>query len=301
MLAGRMHTQTRNILLSTVIVLTVSCSDSPPELVETSRPKKWAEPIKVDGVPNLHKVSPDLYRSAQPTAAGMKALKKMGIRTVVNLRSFHSDRDEIDDTGLQYEHIYMKAWHPEEKEIVRFLQIVGDKARVPVLVHCQHGADRTGTMCAIYRIAVSGWSKEEAVKEMTGGGFGFHEVWENLIEYINGLDIEAIKKKAAGGQNVCHIVLCWLKEPGDSEGRDKIIETSKHFSEIPGVLSVRTGQVLPSEREIVDSSFDVAIVLWFRNKEEMSEYLVHPAHKKAVKDVLQPLVKKIVVYDFVEE
>ena len=51
-------------------------------------------------------------------------------------------------------------------------------------------------MCAIYRIAVQGWSKGEALREMQEGGFGFHGVWQNLIEYLNGLDIERIKHKA---------------------------------------------------------------------------------------------------------
>ena len=137
---------------------------------EDARPKKCAQPITQTGVSNLHKVSDDLYRSAQPTAEGMHALKKIGIQTIVNLRSFHSDRDEIADTGLAYEHIYMKAWHAEEEDVVRFLQIVTDKKRLPVLVHCQHGADRTGTGCAIYRIVIQGWSKEDALREMTEGG-----------------------------------------------------------------------------------------------------------------------------------
>jgi len=100
----------------------------------------------------------------------MRNLKKLGIRTIINLRSFHSDRDEIGETGLAYEHIYMKAWHPEDKEAVRFLQIVTDSKRTPVLVLCQHGADRIEAMIAIYRIAVQGWSKEEAIREMTEGG-----------------------------------------------------------------------------------------------------------------------------------
>jgi protein tyrosine/serine phosphatase len=126
----------------------------------------------------------------------MKNLKAMGIETIVNLRSFHSDRDEIGDTGSAYEHIYMKAWHPEEKETVRFLQIVTNPKRSPVLVHCQHGADRTGTMCALYRVAVQSWSKEEALKEMVQGGFGFHGIWEDLIQWIDRLDIEKIKKRA---------------------------------------------------------------------------------------------------------
>jgi len=161
-----------------------------------NRPAHWAKPIQVKGVPNIHKVSDTLYRSAQPSAEGMKNLKAMGIETIINLRSFHSDRDDIGDTGLAYEYIHMKAWHAEEEDAVKFLQIVTNPKRWPVLMHCQHGADRTGTMCALYRVAVQGWSKEEALKEMTQGGFGFHGIWENLIQWINGLDIETIKKRA---------------------------------------------------------------------------------------------------------
>ena len=126
----------------------------------------------------------------------MKNLKEIGIETVINLRSFNSDREEIGLTGLAYEHIYMKAWHPEEKEIVRFLQIVSNPKRSPILVHCQHGADRTGTMSAIYRIAIQGWTKKEAIREMTEGGFGFHSVWTNLPPWIDDLDINSLKKKA---------------------------------------------------------------------------------------------------------
>jgi protein tyrosine/serine phosphatase len=90
----------------------------------------------------------------------------------------------------------MKAWHPEHKEVVRFLQIVTNPKRTPVLVHCQHGADRTGTMITLYRIAVQGWTKEEALREMTEGGFGFHEIWTNLPKWIQELDIESIRKDA---------------------------------------------------------------------------------------------------------
>jgi protein tyrosine/serine phosphatase len=74
--------------------------------------------------------------------------------------------------------------------------IVTNPKRTPVLVHCQHGADRTGTMCALYRVAVQNWKKEEALREMTQGGFGFHEIWENLPVWFEKLDIKAIKKKA---------------------------------------------------------------------------------------------------------
>jgi len=181
------------ISVSTLVLLSMAYA---VETSQPNRPPHWAQPIQMKGVPNLHKVSDTLYRSAQPSAEGMRNLRAMGVETIVNLRSFHSDRHEIGDTGLAYEHIYMKAWHPEEEDAVRFLQIVANPRRDPVLVHCQHGADRTGTMCALYRVAVQGWSKEEAIEEMSQGEFGFHRLWDNLIQWINALDIERIKKRA---------------------------------------------------------------------------------------------------------
>lgn len=176
------------------IVLGCVCSIE----AQTNRPAQWAQPIDLKGVPNLYKVSDSLYRSAQPTAEGMKNLKNMGIATIVNLRSFHTDRFKIAGTGLEYEHIYMKAWHAEYEDILRFLKIVMDQKRWPILVHCQHGSDRTGTMCAMYRIVVEGWSKEDAVAEMIRGGYGFHAVFDNLPEWIKELDVEKLKKEVFG-------------------------------------------------------------------------------------------------------
>jgi len=157
---------------------------------------KWAERIELPGVPNFYKVSNDLYRGAQPTAEGVKRLEKLGIKTVINLRPFHSDRSELKGAALSYEHIRMTTWNVEDKDVMRFLKIVTDPDRAPVFVHCQHGADRTGTMCAIYRIAIQNWNKDEAIEEMTKGGFGYHSIWQNLPNYIRKIDFEEIKHKA---------------------------------------------------------------------------------------------------------
>jgi len=55
---------------------------------------KWAERIELPGLLNLHKVSDDLYRGAQPTAEGMKQLEKLGVKKVLNLRCLRSDRNK---------------------------------------------------------------------------------------------------------------------------------------------------------------------------------------------------------------
>ncbi|HEY9162371.1 MAG TPA: dual specificity protein phosphatase family protein [Desulfomonilia bacterium] len=180
------------IIILTVLISLVFTAAA----VQEQRPSKWAQPVKIDGVQNLFKVSDTLYRSEQPTAEGFKNLRKLGIKTVVNLRTFHTDSSLLKGSDLEYEHIYMKSWHAENEDAVKFLKIVTDPKKTPVLVHCQHGADRTGTMCAVYRMAVQGWSKEEALKEMTEGGFGFHEVWSNLPEWAGNLDVGKIRKEA---------------------------------------------------------------------------------------------------------
>lgn len=158
-----------------------------------ARPPEWAQPVALEGVPNLFKVTGGLYRSAQPTAAGMKNLEAIGVRTVINLRAFHTDRDEVAGTTLLNEELSVKTWHLEDEDVVRVLRTLKDPARGPYLVHCQHGADRTGTMIAMYRIVVQGWSREKAIDELVNGGYGFHPVWTNILEYLRSVDVGKIR------------------------------------------------------------------------------------------------------------
>lgn len=149
------------------------------------------------GVPNFQKVSIDLYRSAQPTAQGLRDLKILGMKTVVNLRSFHSNAQETRKAGLNYEQIRIKGWYPKEKQVIKFLRLVTNSRKTPVLLHSHHGRARTGIMCAVYRIAVQGWTQERALEEMIEGGFGFPRTRKcNAVQWINNLNIPKIKIKA---------------------------------------------------------------------------------------------------------
>ena len=132
---------------------------------------------------------------AQPTAEGLRAAEKLGVKTVIDLRAFHSDADEAVGTKLKLERISFKTWHPEDEDVIRFLKLATVRKNQPVFVHCQHGSDRTGMMVAIYRIVVQGWTKREAIEEMTQGNFGFHPVWKNLIAYIEKLNIPDLRQR----------------------------------------------------------------------------------------------------------
>jgi len=157
------------------------------------RPPEWARPIRLEGVANLNQVTGFLYRSAQPTAEGMRNLEKLGVRKVINLRAFHSDRDEVSGTRLLNEELSVKTWHIEDEDVVKVLRIVKDPASGPHLIHCQHGADRTGTMVAMYRMVVQGWPRDKAIDELVNGGYGFHSVWKNILAYLRAVDVEKIK------------------------------------------------------------------------------------------------------------
>jgi len=99
---------------------------------------------------------------------------------------------------------------------------------------------------------------------------------------------------------VHHVVICWLRDSGNEEHRRKLIEASRGFKDIPGIAELRAGRVLPGERSIVDSSFDIAVIMTFRSEQDMKNYLSHPEHEKARDEILVPLTDRIVVYDIIE-
>lgn len=169
-----------------------------------------AAALERSGLPNLHKVSDVLYRSGQPTEEGMRELRKMGVRTVISLRSSglrplippHPPVDDAalagKDAGLRFVHVPMRAWNPRYEDAVRVLRELrpDNAARQPVLIHCYHGADRTGMMIALYRIVFQNWSREAAIEEMRNGGYGHHAIWKGIATFINTVDIDKLRADA---------------------------------------------------------------------------------------------------------
>ena len=97
---------------------------------------------------------------------------------------------------------------------------------------------------------------------------------------------------------IVHVVLVWLKEPGNADHRAQVVEATRGFSTFPGVEEIRVGEPVPSQRSTVDDSFDIGLTIIFSSKEALETYLAHPEHKAAQRSILRPLVKKAVIYDF---
>jgi len=158
-----------------------------------ARPERWAEPIELEGASNLHRISPTLYRSEQPTALGMQNLEKLGVRTVINLRAFNDDDEEVEGTSLRTERIKILTWRIDDKHVIEVMRMLRKTENAPFLIHCQHGADRTGLMSAMYRMLEQGWTADDALKELIDGGYGYHSMWKNIVRYVRSVNVEKLR------------------------------------------------------------------------------------------------------------
>ena len=175
-----------------------NCSAQP--INKTSDSKKWAVPIKVQGADNFYKVSETLFRSEQPTEDGMKNIEAFGIGTVISLRSRQKDVELAKNTELNLIHVSMRAWNPKYEDAVKVMYFLNpnnpETNKKPILIHCYHGADRTGMMVALYRMVYQNWEREEALNEMLNGGNGYHSMWKDIVDFIKTVDIEQLEKTA---------------------------------------------------------------------------------------------------------
>lgn len=163
----------------------------------------WAQPIAPDQ--NLFQVTPDFYRSARLLPESVPKLQALGIKTVVSLRAFHSDEALLKQSGIRMVRIPIYTWDIDDKDVIHALRAVHEaQAQGPVLLHCLHGADRTGLISAMYRIVYQGWSREQALDELEHGGYGYHAIWKNIPNYLRHVDIDKIKRSVqmpASGPN----------------------------------------------------------------------------------------------------
>jgi len=126
-------------------------------------------------LPRFHRVNEKLYRGARPRTGGLMRLKKLGVKTVVNLRGSNEDiRSEAQHAralGLNYFNVSIgRIGRPTDTKVRQVLAILNAHENQPVFVHCNYGRDRTGLIIAIYRLANEGWTAEQAQREANRHG-----------------------------------------------------------------------------------------------------------------------------------
>ena len=133
-----------------------------------------------------------LYRSAILKPDNLKkVLDDYKIKTVVSL-SGYDDSENIarqkeenricSEMGVTVISLPMfAAKPPSERQITRWLNVLRNPYRPPILVHCTYGVVRTGMMVAIYEMEVNGKDNQQAFSEQPTFG---HDWAENLKDFL---------------------------------------------------------------------------------------------------------------------
>lgn len=129
------------------------------------------EKLSLDGVANFGRMTPRLYRGAQPTPQGFAQLRSLGIDTVVRLslgeEGSAAEKAVVESLGMHFVNLPWSSVHdPNADQIVAFLTLVREHPERTFFVHCKAGADRTGVFVALYRIVVDRWTAVRALDEM---------------------------------------------------------------------------------------------------------------------------------------
>jgi protein tyrosine phosphatase (PTP) superfamily phosphohydrolase (DUF442 family) len=144
-----------------------------------------AKPVDFTALHNVIRVSEKLYSGGVPEGElGFKALKKLGIKTVITVDGEKPDLPLARKFALRYVHIpfgYDGCPTPVANVIAKAVRDLPG----PIYMHCHHGKNRSPAGAALAQIAVDGITNEEAVKvlERAGTGKSYTGLYADVLAY----------------------------------------------------------------------------------------------------------------------
>jgi protein tyrosine/serine phosphatase len=165
-----------------------------------------AERITLKGVSNAAQVNSMLYRGGQPSIDALPGLKKLGIGVIVDFRddanSIGWEKKGVESQGMTFVSIpWSASKDPSREKVAAFFATLNDNPGKKIFVHCERGADRTGTMIALYRIAYDHWTPDQALAEMSEFHYWNH-VFPNLTRYVEAFPKTLASDPSLAGQTV---------------------------------------------------------------------------------------------------
>lgn len=183
-----------NICLALIAAITLA---SPLALAKSATDQARAN------IPRFRIIADGIYAGGNPLSKavgnqGREAIVNLGIRGVISLQG-----GDIDDTwkgkfaewrqkgespdaiaeekawfeaqGLTWFNAPLNSHEPktpaEDRDIMDALRHMALATKdAPVFLHCEHGADRTGLLVALFRVFYKGWTPEDAYKEWLANG-----------------------------------------------------------------------------------------------------------------------------------
>jgi protein tyrosine phosphatase (PTP) superfamily phosphohydrolase (DUF442 family) len=159
---------------------------------------------------NMHRVSEDVFRSRQLTGPEFKrAIKENNIRTVIRLvgvddrnrESFEAEERAVNEMGAKLVVAKLPTSRlPYRSELAAVFEAL-DNAEPPLLVHCQHGSDRTGLVSTIWLHDYLGKPLEEARGQLAFFPYG-HVSWGDASAMGQLIDMYANFAKSNPGVSI---------------------------------------------------------------------------------------------------
>ncbi|GAC74820.1 predicted protein tyrosine phosphatase [Moesziomyces antarcticus T-34] len=144
--------------------------------------------------PNYGMVEENFYRSGQPDQLNFPFLEKLGLKSVIWLAPEEPEAGFLDfcvDQNIELHHLGVlystNAWDPITEEVVlQALHLLVQPATYPVLVMCNLGRHRTGTVVGCFR-KLQRWNLSAILEEYRRfvGGQKYRILNEQFIELFD--------------------------------------------------------------------------------------------------------------------
>jgi protein tyrosine/serine phosphatase len=173
----------RNLLVLATFLLTFHM----PGLTQRTEQSQTDSSVTASDLPRFHKVHSYLWRGGAPSLAGLNELKKLGVKTIVDLRRtpglIYAERKYCALIGINYVSLPLGNSLPPLFKQQQFLHLVNaacnNPQQAPLFLHCSHGSDRTGYLTALWRVQHDHWCIAEAICEALSYGFIVHKLNPN--------------------------------------------------------------------------------------------------------------------------
>jgi len=142
-------------------------------------------PMEEVGVPELMRVTADIWTGGQPQGlVGLKALKELGVRTLINVDGAHPDAEGAKSLGMRYVHIPMDYAEVEVVSLLSIFRVVSE-LEGPFYFHCHHGKHRGPVAAALAWRILDGVSADRALQvlHLAGTSSSYPGLWKAVNEW----------------------------------------------------------------------------------------------------------------------
>ena len=131
---------------------------------------------EIAGISTFAQVESTIACGGSTTPDAIREIKRMGFKTVVNLRLASEPGALVDEEGaivrslgMTYVHLPFNIQTPDPKLVENFMTAVAGPANTPAYVHCAAGG-RAAALWMIKRVKADGWTRASALEEANALG-----------------------------------------------------------------------------------------------------------------------------------